>query len=328
MKKRALTLLESIFMIVVIGLVMPFLPYITHQSNLVIESFNKSTYFTLGYTKAILSSKKLWDENNTNDLATTGKYYVLNTNATSNQNSLLNCTSNYRSGHYQAQNRRKCSTTNLSATTLGVDTPETFYNFDDVDDFNDTVTYYLFNNTFIKTVRLSDNFDNTYLAGDNITVTVNFTEPITVTGIPTIDIDINNVTRQASYVSGSGSNSLVFEYTTVMSDSGKVTLIENSLDATSATLKTASSVDIDLPFRIDNEIITKVEYINYVFNNGTNTITTNVVNTNVTETTDVKRITLQITDFKDKNPEFREVYTYFYYATNIGTDIPLVKVNN
>lgn len=73
------------------------------------------------------------------------------------------------------------------------------------------------------------------------------------------------------------------------------------------------------------KIETSVEFVDY-------SILANVINTeqiNTTgDTTDIKRITVRITDLQEKEQDVRKVITYYYYATNIGTDIPLVKVNN
>lgn len=57
--------------------------------------------------------------------------------------------------------------------------------------------------------------DATYIAGNNLDFTVNTSKNVTVNtggGIPWIDLTIGATTRQASYVSGSGSSSLVFRY--------------------------------------------------------------------------------------------------------------------
>ncbi|MEP6262889.1 MAG: Ig-like domain-containing protein [Gillisia sp.] len=60
--------------------------------------------------------------------------------------------------------------------------------------------------------------DGTYVAGQNLNFTVNFSEVILVTGTPQIGLTIGSESRQASYVSGSGSSALVFSYTVQSGD--------------------------------------------------------------------------------------------------------------
>jgi len=57
----------------------------------------------------------------------------------------------------------------------------------------------------------SSNLDGTWIEGDTIFVRVQFSEVVYVTGTPQIDLQAGT-TRTASYVRGSGSNSLVFSY--------------------------------------------------------------------------------------------------------------------
>ncbi|HXH30000.1 MAG TPA: hypothetical protein VNJ01_04240 [Bacteriovoracaceae bacterium] len=48
--------------------------------------------------------------------------------------------------------------------------------------------------------------------------TVAFSEPVTVTNFPTLSLNLGGATKSAVYVSGSGSQNLVFRYTTVLND--------------------------------------------------------------------------------------------------------------
>ncbi|HEU4554080.1 MAG TPA: Ig-like domain-containing protein, partial [Chitinophaga sp.] len=52
-----------------------------------------------------------------------------------------------------------------------------------------------------------------YKAGDELNFTVNFDENVTVTGTPSVPVTIGTTTLQATYVSGSGTGSLLFRYT-------------------------------------------------------------------------------------------------------------------
>lgn len=55
--------------------------------------------------------------------------------------------------------------------------------------------------------------DKTYIALETFDCTVNFTASVTVTGSPRLQLTVGSSTRYADYVSGSGSNSLLFRYT-------------------------------------------------------------------------------------------------------------------
>ena len=55
--------------------------------------------------------------------------------------------------------------------------------------------------------------NGTFVAGDVVAVVVEFSEPVTVAGTPQVALTIEDATRQANYVSGSGTSSLAFRYT-------------------------------------------------------------------------------------------------------------------
>lgn len=74
--------------------------------------------------------------------------------------------------------------------------------------------------------------DGTLVDGDKVRVIVTMSEVTQVIGIPIFNIKVGNAIRQASYVRGSGSNSLLFEYTVALGDSdnsGGITADANSL---------------------------------------------------------------------------------------------------
>ena len=54
-----------------------------------------------------------------------------------------------------------------------------------------------------------------YSAGQNLDFTLNFNEPVTVTGAPQLGLTLNSGAVLATYLSGSGSSSLIFRYTVV-----------------------------------------------------------------------------------------------------------------
>ena len=54
--------------------------------------------------------------------------------------------------------------------------------------------------------------DDTYTLGDTISVSVTFSAAVTVTGTPQLGLEIGTDTLQANYASGSGTQTLVFDY--------------------------------------------------------------------------------------------------------------------
>lgn len=70
-----------------------------------------------------------------------------------------------------------------------------------------------------KVTSVSSTNDNgTYGIGETIHITVTFSEPVTVTGTPQLTLETGAVDRTATYLSGSGSNTLTFTYTTQAGD--------------------------------------------------------------------------------------------------------------
>lgn len=65
----------------------------------------------------------------------------------------------------------------------------------------------------------SSNANQSYTTGDLIAIEVQFTQKVTVTGIPTLQLDTGNGTSLATYASGSGSDTVVFHYTVKANDS-------------------------------------------------------------------------------------------------------------
>ncbi|WP_295128640.1 gliding motility-associated C-terminal domain-containing protein [uncultured Chitinophaga sp.] len=63
----------------------------------------------------------------------------------------------------------------------------------------------------VNSVTLPAN--KTYITNEQLNFTVNFSEPVNVTGTPAIALTIGSTNVNASYVSGSGTNALLFRYT-------------------------------------------------------------------------------------------------------------------
>ena len=57
-------------------------------------------------------------------------------------------------------------------------------------------------------------------AGDTVTVTLTFAEPVAVEGAPSVALSFGGVERRAAYVRGSGGPALTFAYTLAGADGG------------------------------------------------------------------------------------------------------------
>ncbi len=84
--------------------------------------------------------------------------------------------------------------------------------------------------------------DNTYAIGDTISVKVTFSENVTVTGTPQLEIAVGANNRQANYASGSGTTALTFSYTVVAgdADSDGIAVTANKLTLNSGTIQDAA----------------------------------------------------------------------------------------
>ena len=89
----------------------------------------------------------------------------------------------------------------------------------------------------------------TYVAGQNLDFTVNFSENVTVVttgGTPQLAITIGATTRQAVYTSGSGTGALLFRYTVQASDLDTDGITVGTLAANGGTLKDRATNDANL----------------------------------------------------------------------------------
>ena len=89
--------------------------------------------------------------------------------------------------------------------------------------------------------------DGVYVIGDSIKVTVTFSEDVTVTGTPGLELDVGGAARAAEYESAGG-NKVVFGYTVVEGDSDTdgVAIGENKLTLSGGSIKDASDNDANL----------------------------------------------------------------------------------
>ncbi len=91
--------------------------------------------------------------------------------------------------------------------------------------------------------------DATYLESQVLSFTVNIDENVDVTGTPRLQLDIGGVTKYADYISGTGSNALVFNYTieAALQDLDGIELV-SPVDLNGGTIRNLSLEDMDLTF--------------------------------------------------------------------------------
>ncbi|WP_441229190.1 T1SS-143 repeat domain-containing protein [Tardiphaga sp. 215_C5_N2_1] len=100
-----------------------------------------------------------------------------------------------------------------------------------------------------EAITSATGIQNGYLnAGDVVSITVNMSEVVTVTGTPQLGLNINGTTVQANYASGSGSSTLVFTYTVVagQNDSNGISINTNGLSLNGGTIRDAAGNDATL----------------------------------------------------------------------------------
>ena len=89
--------------------------------------------------------------------------------------------------------------------------------------------------------------DDTYGLGDAIQVTVTFSEDVTVTGTPLLELDFDGTAKTASYRSASGAN-VVFSYTVALdeSDADGIAIGADKLSLNEGTIKDVAENDATL----------------------------------------------------------------------------------
>jgi DNA-binding beta-propeller fold protein YncE len=76
-----------------------------------------------------------------------------------------------------------------------------------------------FDLTDLSVTSVSSPVPGVYYPGDVVTITVTFSNAVTVTGTPLLNLETGTTDRNASYTSGSGTNVLTFTYTVQAGDS-------------------------------------------------------------------------------------------------------------
>ena len=100
-------------------------------------------------------------------------------------------------------------------------------------------------------VALAQASDGTWTDGDEVRMSLTFSEPVTVAtdgGTPSVEVVLDGTARQAAYASGTGTASLAFSYT-VTADDGTVSaasLTADSLALNGATIRDGAGRDADL----------------------------------------------------------------------------------
>ena len=132
--RNGFSLIELIFAIIVIGIAFSAVPSILETSNRSVEGTMQSRGFFHGLSLMQIIRNKYWDENNANDFAGAGLYYVLQTGEAG-----LGCAANNgksRAGHYGGINRRQCDRLDAPSPLGDFGPAADTGNYNDIDDFN------------------------------------------------------------------------------------------------------------------------------------------------------------------------------------------------
>ena len=89
--------------------------------------------------------------------------------------------------------------------------------------------------------------DQTYAAGDEIQVTVSFSETVEVEGTPRLTLRVGSRNRPAGYLRGSGAAALVFGYEVVLGDEDTdgVSIAASRIDLNGGTIKDGADNDVE-----------------------------------------------------------------------------------
>lgn len=86
--------------------------------------------------------------------------------------------------------------------------------------------------------------NGTYGTGQVLSFTVNWDNPMNVTGSPQLSVVIGATTRQATYVSGHGTNALVFQYTVVLGEFDTDGITVGTLALNGGSISTANGAGV------------------------------------------------------------------------------------
>ncbi len=191
--------------------------------------------------------------------------------------------------------------------------------------------------------------NDTYILGENLDFTVNFDQDITVVttgGIPAIAVTIGSTVRQATYVSGSGSDALLFRYTVQAGDLDIDGISVGALSTNSGTLQdavgnnavlTLNSVGVTNAVLVDgvDPTVTNVtsSTTNGIFSVG-DPISIQVVFSEAVTVTGTPQLTLE-TGATDRTVDFTGgsgsntlTFSYTVQAGDISADLDYVASNS
>jgi hypothetical protein len=95
--------------------------------------------------------------------------------------------------------------------------------------------------------------NNTYQEAENLDFSLQFSESVFVSGTPRLQLTIGATTRYANYVSGSGTNTLLFRYTVVNGDYDHDGIaLTTTIDLNGGTIKNVNLVNAILTFTDPN----------------------------------------------------------------------------
>lgn len=91
--------------------------------------------------------------------------------------------------------------------------------------------------------NVSTSWTHIYTTNDVVTATVKYSGAVTVTGSPTLSLNIGGTTRSATYVSGSGTTELTFTYTieNQLADTDGISIDANALSLSGGAINDAST---------------------------------------------------------------------------------------
>lgn len=205
--RSAMSLIELVFTIVIMGIAVMSLP-------LILTQVQRNDAFAMQQEAILAAKAKLgniltyeWDHNSYD--STASRSFVL---ATSSPDTELNCngTTFRRLGHVNADSRRKCSATGASASAIGADAGDGG-NFTDIDDFDaDAINIsasaegagtldYIFNLNLRTSITYAA--DSATYNVSPVVFTLNPDNNATVTNIKTISVTVSggdqNITLRA-----------------------------------------------------------------------------------------------------------------------------------
>ena len=128
--------------------------------------------------------------------------------------------------------------------------------------------------------------NNTLNLGDVVFVTVTMNEVVTVTGAPQLRLNIGGTQVQANFVSGSGSNQLVFSYAiqSGQTDTNGIRIPQDALTLNGGTIKDAAGNNADLDLdSVQSNASFKVD-------TSAPTVTVNILDTSLNNTDNNSRV--------------------------------------